>query len=99
MRLVVSHVIVFEKLMLDIDGQLLLTLCITLTTLYHFTTKLIMAEWHASFEGILALHQSRFVAASQKTRRTIVKTVRDNISAQNNSKDEPVELPKALKKV
>ncbi|KAG1747325.1 hypothetical protein EDB19DRAFT_1905487 [Suillus lakei] len=57
-----------------------------------------MAEWHASFKGILALHQSGFVAASQKTRQTIVRTVRDNISAQNNSKDEPVELPKALKK-
>ncbi|KAG2338167.1 hypothetical protein BDR05DRAFT_1004409 [Suillus weaverae] len=41
-----------------------------------------MAEWHESFKGILALHQSGF----------------DNIIAKNNSKDEPVELPKALKK-
>ncbi|KAG1734190.1 hypothetical protein EDD22DRAFT_960127 [Suillus occidentalis] len=57
-----------------------------------------MAEWHASFEGILALHQSRFVAASQKTHQTILKTVQDNISTQNNSKDELVELSKALKK-
>ncbi|KAG2078328.1 hypothetical protein BDR04DRAFT_1112558 [Suillus decipiens] len=57
-----------------------------------------MAEWHASFEGILALHQSGFLAALQKTCRTIVRTVRDNISAQNNSKDELIELPKALKK-
>jgi hypothetical protein len=58
-----------------------------------------MTEWHASFEGILALHQSGFVAGSQKTRQTIVRTVRDNINAQNNLKDEPVEVPKALKKV
>ncbi|KAG1778004.1 hypothetical protein EV702DRAFT_1196803 [Suillus placidus] len=57
-----------------------------------------MAEWHESFEGILALHQSRFVAASQKTCRTILRTVQDNIISKNNSKDEPVELPNALKK-
>ncbi|KAG2158722.1 uncharacterized protein EDB93DRAFT_1245954 [Suillus bovinus] len=57
-----------------------------------------MAEWHVSFEGILALHQSGFVAASLKSCRDILRTVRDNIIAQNNSKDEPLELPKALKK-
>ncbi|KAG2360219.1 hypothetical protein BDR07DRAFT_1378130 [Suillus spraguei] len=33
-----------------------------------------MSGWHISFEGILALHQGNFVAASQETRRGILRT-------------------------
>lgn len=58
-----------------------------------------MSGWHVSFEDILALHQSAFVAASQETRRGILRTVRDHIIAKNKSQDESVELPKALRKV
>ncbi|KAG1825205.1 hypothetical protein EV424DRAFT_1537908 [Suillus variegatus] len=57
-----------------------------------------MSGWHVSFEDILALHQSAFVAASQETRRGILRTVRDHIIAKNKSQDELVELPKALRK-
>ncbi|KAG0698281.1 hypothetical protein DFH29DRAFT_1002933 [Suillus ampliporus] len=41
-----------------------------------------MAKWHTSFKGILALHQDGF----------------DHIVTENQSQDESVELPKALKK-
>ncbi|KAG0696995.1 hypothetical protein DFH29DRAFT_879023 [Suillus ampliporus] len=49
-------------------------------------------------KGILALHQDGFVAASQETHRGILRTVRDHIVTENQSQDESVELPKALKK-
>jgi hypothetical protein len=58
-----------------------------------------MAAWYTAFQGTLALHQDGFVAASQETRRVILRTVRDHIVSKNKSEDESVELPKALKMV
>ncbi|KAG1870310.1 hypothetical protein F4604DRAFT_1926547 [Suillus subluteus] len=56
-----------------------------------------MAVWYTAFQGTLALHQDGCVAASQETRRVILRTVRDHIVSKNKSEDESVELPKALK--
>ncbi|KAG2076589.1 hypothetical protein BDR04DRAFT_1114140 [Suillus decipiens] len=51
-----------------------------------------------SFEGILALHQDKFVTALLPMCQNIVRTIWDQIVARNKSIEDPVVLPKALKK-
>ncbi|KAG0693962.1 hypothetical protein DFH29DRAFT_1006752 [Suillus ampliporus] len=57
-----------------------------------------MAEWYDSFEPTLARHQDDFVAALPQTCGSILKTIRDEIVTRHKSLEDPVVLPKALKK-
>lgn len=64
--------------------------------------NLSMSDWYVSFEEILAEHKDDFLAAkdSQSTcRRQVLRNVRDTIVDICDSQDDPVDLPKALKRV
>ncbi|KAG1764088.1 hypothetical protein EV702DRAFT_1216922 [Suillus placidus] len=57
-----------------------------------------MDEWYESFEAILALHEDEFVAASSQMRGSILKTIHNEIVTRHKSLEDPVVLPKALRK-
>ncbi|KAG2102556.1 uncharacterized protein F5147DRAFT_776304 [Suillus discolor] len=57
-----------------------------------------MDKWYESFEGILAIHQDKFVTASAPTRQSILKTIRDQIVTKHKSLEDPAALPKPLRK-
>ncbi|KAG1848563.1 hypothetical protein F4604DRAFT_1687673 [Suillus subluteus] len=58
-----------------------------------------MDEWYESFEGILARHQDDFVAALPQGRESILKTIHDQIVTRHKSLEDPVVLPKPLRKI
>ncbi|KAG1858927.1 hypothetical protein F4604DRAFT_2037785 [Suillus subluteus] len=57
-----------------------------------------LAQWYESFEPTLARHQDDFVTALPQSRGSILKTIRDEIVTRHKSLEDPVVLPKALKK-
>ncbi|KAG1832273.1 hypothetical protein F4604DRAFT_1946218 [Suillus subluteus] len=59
-----------------------------------------MSDWYVSFKEILAEHKEDFLEAKdlQSTRRQVLRTVRDSIVKLHESQDDPVDLPKALKR-
>ncbi|KAG1753351.1 hypothetical protein EDB19DRAFT_1903006 [Suillus lakei] len=57
-----------------------------------------MDEWYDTFEATLTHHQDDFVTALPDTRGKILKIVRDEIVTMHDSLEDPVVLPKRLKK-
>lgn len=58
-----------------------------------------MDQWYKSFEAILARNQDDFVSASPESRQSILKTIRNQIVTSHGLLEDPVDLPKSLKKV
>ncbi|KAG1726473.1 hypothetical protein EDB19DRAFT_1914608 [Suillus lakei] len=58
-----------------------------------------MDEWYDTFEATLTHHQDDFVTALPDTRGKILKIVRDEIVTMHDSLEDPVVLPKRLKKI
>ncbi|KAG2091656.1 uncharacterized protein F5147DRAFT_779937 [Suillus discolor] len=57
-----------------------------------------MDKWYESFEGILAIHQDKFVTASAPTHQSILKTICNQIVTKHKSLEDPAALPKPLRK-
>ncbi|KAG2737517.1 hypothetical protein P692DRAFT_20662550, partial [Suillus brevipes Sb2] len=57
-----------------------------------------MDQWYKSFEAILARNQDDFVSASPESRQSILKTIRNQIVTSHGLLEDPVDLPKSLKK-
>ncbi|KAG1892919.1 uncharacterized protein F5891DRAFT_986304 [Suillus fuscotomentosus] len=57
----------------------------------------LMAEWYASWEGVLTLHKDQFVNG-KNSRHNLLRQIRNEIVAIHHTREDPEDLPKGLKK-